>query len=137
MTKKQISKLKKICVEYGAKLVLKKLDSYGQYDDDKKIVYLHKDLIWNEKIVYSILFHELGHKYCCDNNIYVAYHHSTGGKQAYILTALRAEKFVDNWAAKELKKRGFKFRYPYFYSVSSRIKKLKEHTKQEADRYFN
>ena len=95
----------------------------AEYDDYKNSIFINKNITKKNLIICSI-FHELGHKHCCDNSLFVSYH--TGkDKRLEKLTALKAERFVDKWAAKEMKKQGYKIKYPFFYSEKGRAKNLK------------
>jgi hypothetical protein len=59
----------------------------------------------------STFFHEVGHVHCWKNKIWTSFHvdkpiiHLTASeKRLYMLTALKAERWVDRWAKKEMKK---------------------------------
>jgi len=61
--------------------------------------------------IISTFFHEIGHIYCFDNNLWLSYHVNkplkeltTIERKLYIKTALRAERWVDRWAKKEMSK---------------------------------
>jgi hypothetical protein len=59
----------------------------------------------------STFFHEMGHIYCFENSLWKSYHvnkpfeHLTKEeKSKFIRVALRAERWVDNWAKVEMNK---------------------------------
>lgn len=61
-----------------------------------------------EKII-SILFHELGHFYCYDKKVFKEYHYgwykeaSEEGIKNMLRTAIKAERYVDNWGKEKMK----------------------------------
>jgi len=59
----------------------------------------------------STFFHEAGHVYCWDKSLWKSYHIdkpienlTPQERTNYLKTALRAERWVDNWAKKEMRK---------------------------------
>lgn len=68
---------------------------------------------------WSLVFHELAHIYCYDNNIYRTYHHDTLSGNEMLAYArkmsLRIERYVDNLGKKNMKKffPGLKFERSY------------------------
>ncbi len=57
----------------------------------------------------STFFHEAGHIYCWNNSLWRSYHINKSvetltkqEKENYLKTALRAERWVDKWAKKEM-----------------------------------
>jgi predicted aminopeptidase len=115
--------IKKILKNYGVKLVFKKIDEIAYYSHSKNLIVIDKSIDMTEEELISIIFHELGHRHCFNNNLYYAYHNETDAR-LYKLTALKAERFVDKWAAKEMKKNGFPFEYPMFYFNKNRTKEF-------------
>jgi hypothetical protein len=99
--------------KYNVKVSIKKLDSiaYGESCcTNKRTINISSKVKNINKFVFC-LFHEAGHFYCYDNHIYPAYHRCMATqfmtqkqKRALILTAWKAEKYVDNWANSEMKK---------------------------------
>lgn len=76
------------------------------------------------------MFHELGHQYCCNNDLFYAYHHIDNDFENYFnkfkRTALKAERFIDKWAAKEMKENGFEIIYDFPYSDRARTQRFKK-----------
>jgi len=54
----------------------------------------------NVETTWSIIFHELAHIYCYDNNIYVNYHHDTWSNAKMHRYGFKVERGVDNIAKK-------------------------------------
>lgn len=59
----------------------------------------------------STFFHEIGHLHCWENKLWRSYHVTkplklltSEEKKKYIRTALKSERWVDNWAKKEMRK---------------------------------
>lgn len=59
----------------------------------------------------STFFHEMGHVYCWENSLWKSFHVNKPiedlnkkEKRKYISTALKAERWVDNWAKNEMRK---------------------------------
>ena len=75
----------------------------------------------------STFFHEIGHIYCWSNNKWMSYHvnkplsHLTKDEQQkYLRTALKAERWVDKWAATEMSKHFHDILYqPGYQSVEA------------------
>jgi hypothetical protein len=71
----------------------------------------------------STFFHEVGHIYCWENKIWKSYHINKSiddltkdEKRRYVLTALKAERWVEKWAKKEMKKHFTGIKYIAVYS---------------------
>lgn len=79
----------------------------------------------------QLLFHELGHIYCFNNNIWSSYHTSKrltrARKQKIIYTALKAEKWVDMWAEQQYALYYPNFKFERFYNNSQIVKAFREH----------
>ncbi len=135
ITKKTAKKLiRDLAKEYGVRLHFNytELKHYGAAR------------FWNNSIsinvnqsglnMISTFFHEIGHIYCWNNGIWKAYHTgkdiddlTISEKQAFIRTALKAERWVDMWGKKEMKKH-----FPHLKYQDSYITKLDgEHFKKE------
>lgn len=78
------------------------------YMEGKVIFNKNRNFDFYEKAF--LLFHELGHIYCYNNNIWKNYHFNysiplTRQKKDLVLKlGLKAERWVDKWAMKEIKK---------------------------------
>lgn len=120
-----MKKINIICEKYNVNLIFDDIDTIAYYDDNIKTIILNKKNKFKLIELIPIIFHELGHKYCFENNLFVAYHYETD-KRLFKLTALKAERFVDRWAANEMKKNGFDFEYPMYYYNKNRVKYFKE-----------
>lgn len=66
----------------------------------------------------STFFHEIGHVYCFQKGIWKSFHINKpveeltkNEKRKYISTALKAERWVDKWAEKEMKKHFPRLKY--------------------------
>lgn len=123
MTYKQLFALAK--KKYGLKKVVWFNNKKGWYYACCKyrlgIIYINK-FFWDErpKKRKSTLFHELGHIYCYKNGIYKSYHFgdkklTKRDNQLIRRIGLRAERWVDRWAKKEMKKYFPKERYDESY----------------------
>lgn len=100
----------------------------ASYDHNIKQIQINSKFKHKTKKLIPIIFHELGHKYCYDNDIFHAYHYENDIR-LFKLTALKAERYVDRWAAKEMKKHGFTNEYPMFYYSKARTKNFKKYIK--------
>ena len=74
--------------------------------------------------MFSTFFHEMGHIYCWNNSLWKSYHcnkpyeHLTKKeKKKLIMTALKAERWVDKWAKNEMKKHFPNIKYLPGYST--------------------
>ena len=86
----------------------------------------------------SIFFHELGHIHCWENSLWSGYHIdkpifelSECEKRLILRTAVRAEKWIDKWARKEMAKHYPDLKYFATYDNQETIKKFKENIKEE------
>ena len=75
----------------------------------------------NASTMLATFFHEIGHIHCWDNSIWQSYHIdkspsrlNNNEKSKFIRTALKAERWVEKWAKKEMKKH-----FPHLKYVSS------------------
>lgn len=79
---------------------------------------------------WSIVFHELAHFYCWDNDIYYEYHADRLPKKEmakYIRKmGLKAERFVDTMGEKLMKEYGFKMKYVKAYRSKEDVKWYKD-----------
>jgi hypothetical protein len=117
--------IKKIVKDRGLKLVFKNIGGYRGYLD-----YKNKKLIVNgdlsKRDLISLVFHELGHLYCYNNKKYKSFH-VVGDlteieKKTRVLTAWKAEKYVDDWGEKEMKKYYPKLKYIKAFMVCEKNK---------------
>lgn len=103
---KQFREIRKIAKKYKCRIYwaynLDKHPYGGCVSRDKpgNIILVSDD---NFTKLLSVLFHEIGHVHCYRNNKWTAYHKAENVK-AFKLTALKAERWVDNWAENEFKK---------------------------------
>jgi hypothetical protein len=81
-------------------------DFGGKYDCNKKVIIINSLAACTRKEALSIFFHELGHWYCCCNNLWKNYHYPSRGinYDKILRIALKAERFVDRWAKNEMAK---------------------------------
>ena len=122
--------IKEIKNKYNVNIVYKKhLNNIAEYNDNLKTIIIKSEYKNNINDLIPILFHELGHKYCFDNNIFYHYHNETNLRLAK-LTALKAERYVDRWANKEMKKLNIEIAYPMFYYHPNRVKHFKKYINQ-------
>lgn len=122
--------IKEIKIKYKVNIVYKKhLDNIAEYNHNIKTIIVKSEYKNNINDLIPILFHELGHKHCFDNNIFYNYHNETNLRLAK-LTALKAERYVDKWANKEIKKFNIEITYPMFYFQKSRATNFKKYVNQ-------
>lgn len=96
--------------EYGVRLHFNKTDkSHGsaRYWNNSISINPNQSAVG----MLSTFFHEMGHIYCWDNSLWRSFHFnksiddlSSDEKRKLVLTALKAERWVDRWAKKEMKK---------------------------------
>ena len=93
----------------------------------------------SEKII-SVFFHELGHIYCFNNSLWTSYHNNKlisemtdRDKKLVVRTAVRAERWVDKWATKEMAKHFPKMNYYTNYNDAEVIQSFKESIKEELE----
>jgi hypothetical protein len=92
----------------------------------------------------STFFHEIGHVYCYQKGIWKSFHINkpledltNSERKKYIATALKAERWVDRWAEKEMKKHFPRLKYMETYlseengkNFSDSIKKMLNYEKR-------
>ncbi len=120
--------------KYGLKEILwdkrKGIKYYGRCWYEKGVVYLNYDKLYdNEKRKLQVLFHELGHIYCYRNKIWKSYHtrpRTRQQKRKLIATGLKAERWIDNWAEKEIRKYIPGFIFVKGYNNKEKVKYYRE-----------
>ena len=122
--------------EYGLNRIVwkkgKKLGILAECDFVTGTVYLNfnhfQSISLEDKA--QLLFHELGHIHCFNNGIWSNYHISKNltrkRKQKLIYTALKAEKWVDNWAEKQFSQYYLNVEYQKFYSNPRTVKAFRQ-----------
>ena len=147
MTGKRQKALKLIEKEYNVKIkFVKKIiidhnetEWMGTCFPEEKLILLCKYTLASSYSFTSFIgaiFHEIGHIYCWENNIYPYYHQKYSLKyfkrhyrkvyRNIRLTGFKAEKYVDNWAAQQMKKHYPRCKYPYAYRTEEDRKWLWE-----------
>ena len=110
VTKKFLFKeFHRIAKERGVKLNIKTMARGGEYCSVENLININRDS--RKQTLPFIFFHELGHLYCVNNNIWETYHNYNNTWNSFKSTALKAEKWIDSWAEKEVNK--------YFKNVDS------------------
>jgi hypothetical protein len=86
----------------------------------------------------STFFHELGHIYCWNNGLWKSFHINKAmseltpiEKQKYTRVALKAERWVDGWARKEMKKHFPNIKYVDSYFSEQVTHAFKKQIKKE------
>lgn len=130
MTWNQLIRLAK--KEYGLKELVwvnKKEIFWGRCSYTEGKIFLNTGLKNNKKRMICVLFHELGHIYCYKNKIWDSYHYNkriseltSKEKRLVILTGLKAERWVERWAEKEVKKYFPRIKYPFGYYQDEKAK---------------
>lgn len=113
-----------IAAELGVKLYyhkkLQKGEGYYQVNGSQEGIHMGDCL--------SVFFHELGHWYCVQNGLWKAYHSYAKGKgkrlRAALLTAYKAECWVDRWARKTMQIYYPKMRYSPGYCGKPHMRKF-------------
>lgn len=103
--------------EYGVRLYFNgKTNSLGQARYWGRSISINKDQPTASMV--SVFFHELGHIHCYDEGKWRSYHNTKPPykmtdreKQLMIRTALRAERWIDRWARREMRKHFPRLRY--------------------------
>jgi len=99
---------------YKVHVVFKKLKhNLAQCDGHKIEIDLYKCSSRSEGI--GAFFHELGHLHCHKKGIWKNYHNRN--KYYMIQTGLKAERWVDRWAERELKKWYPRMKYNSVYNT--------------------
>lgn len=141
MNKKQIlTKLKKIETHYKPLFNRIYYSKYthktgysGQYNVDTRNIKIA--LVNDERDLIQTYFHELGHGYCIKNGLWKSYHKSTLNNtqevDLYIRTALKAERWVDKWAEKEMKKHFPDLKYKPYYMEDRFVKWFRDNILNE------
>lgn len=87
-----------------------------------------------KEIFFNVLFHEIGHRHCYLNGIWKNYHsptlNSKRGKLTYKRIALKTERWIENWAEKEMKKWFPKLSFSKGYYTKELTKTFQEKIKK-------
>jgi len=124
--------LKKFISEYyGVKINFKTINNeLAYYDDNRKAIFIDKSFKNNLNELIPIIFHELGHKYCFEHNKYEHYHHETDWR-LFKLTGLKAERYCDRYAKREIEKHEININYPMYYYKPNRVIAFKKYLKSK------
>jgi hypothetical protein len=97
----------------------------------KRVIYVSKDGTKQKRI--NTIFHELGHIYCFDNNLWTRYHYNKHWDEltvddaiGVIRTGLKAERWIESWAESEQKKWYPNMKYEVAYYKPHNVKKYRE-----------
>lgn len=120
---------------YGVKVDFVDDWDYGScYYWEKRIeISIHQT---NRQMI-STFFHEMGHIYCYENNLWKSVHCAIlpENYKRYIRSFLKAERWIDDWAYNECKKWFPNHRYIKTYYNKEGIEFTKEHLKEVKNRY--
>lgn len=117
--------IKKLAKHYEVEIIFEEIDDLGGYIlyDNPKFIFIDNEYKKKRADLLRIFFHELGHIYCLRTGKWKAYHSSFSlydnkniYYKNYVSTALRAERWIDKWAAAELKKYDKRVSYDFPYS---------------------
>lgn len=120
-----IQEIKKLEEYYEVKVIFEEIDDLGGYIlyDNPKFIFIGNDYKKKRADLLKVFFHELGHIHCLRTGKWKAYHSSFRSYddkknyyKKYLRTALKAERWVDNWAYNELKKYDKRVSYDFPYS---------------------
>lgn len=138
--------IKKLSEKYEVEIIFEKMDDLGGYIlyDNPKAIFITESYKNKRADFLRIFFHELGHIHCIRNRKWKAYHSSFAiykdkktYYKKYIHTALKAEKWVDSWAAKELKKYDNRVKYDFPFSNKNIEKWFRETHLNEIKQFKN
>lgn len=105
LSNKVKNELQNLSKKYKVRLLFVKKGSkhsgYAGYFAYTKTIRIYLNKMHNKDHVINAFFHELGHHHCVNNNLWVKYH--CGTKKDIKYTWLKAERFIDKWAANEMK----------------------------------
>lgn len=140
ITKDEIKKIEKL---YNIKVVRKPFYKYKMnvgalaYSDLREIHICYT--IKNRREALNLIFHELGHQYCYDNNKFVNYHKMTTLAKIKKI-AVRAERYVEKIAAKLLNSYDSSIPYEKIYDTKEAQQELLQYHIDYANKrldYFN
>jgi hypothetical protein len=136
--KKLIQEMKRLAKMYGACRVNfnKSIDFSAEANGHTRHITINSKLVDNIffdpknrrkhlSILISTLFHELGHLHCIFNDLWYNYHRD----ESYYLVkkvALKAERWVDKWGMKEMRKFYPKLPFDKAYETKEDIQYLYE-----------
>jgi hypothetical protein len=118
---KLINELRRIAKQNGTKICLVKKHKTlgGYYNLENRKIYIYSHDLKNKSHFVNAFFHELGHHYCVTNRIWESY---TNFEKSVKYTWLKAERWVDKWAATQVHKFYPKVKYDYSYSDAVVVK---------------
>lgn len=121
-----VRELKELAEQYRISVFWEKIPKYENkiaYCDSPFYITMDVSLKNNRAEALCAFFHELGHVKCHRNGLWKTYHNhepdSTNNKdilRKLVYTSLKAERWVDNFAAKELAKYDKRIKYDFPYS---------------------
>jgi predicted SprT family Zn-dependent metalloprotease len=97
--------IKELAKQYGVKVHFRQLSEASGLWVVPNNIFIGKEKTGSSYI--EIFFHELGHYHAYKNNKFPIFHGKMRRKESYknlMITAYRAERWVDEWGRKECKK---------------------------------
>jgi hypothetical protein len=126
ITTKDFKKVTDLCKFYNTKVMFGYTGEGSEVDVEERLIVIDLLEIKNIRYLWSIVFHELAHIYCYDNDIYRIYHEDTLPEKEmakYVRKmGLRIERYVDKIGSKLMKEHGFTFRYVPAYNNKKDVK---------------
>ncbi len=85
--------------DYGVRMEFRSMGLQGCFKPPVTMV-LNRIILEDRQRILSVFFHELGHVYCYRHDLWYNYH-----RDVTHITGLKAERWVERWAAIEMGKR--------------------------------
>lgn len=108
LTPEDYEEIRRLAEYYRVKVIFEPLTNCSGMTD-KDTIYIDNSGQYSKSFFLGIFFHELGHVYCYRNNIWKTYHSPRLNRKRknaiqIVRTGLKAERWVERWGAKEMKK---------------------------------
>lgn len=134
LTIKDRRELRALAVMYAVRITFYTFNDQrmgGCIESDNLILINDAHLFTTRDEIFSTFFHELGHIYCYITGKWKAYHlwkkkFTKNEKRAALLTAFKAEVWVDKWAEKEMGKVYPHMKFDKTYSDRRHAKRIKK-----------
>lgn len=132
---KKLDRILKLHYKHLYNRVYYKLGSDGQtagiYNTLTRNICITFNKKTDERELIQTVFHELGHGFCIKYNKWPSYHTlaicDKNEAKRYVNTSLKAERWVDRWAEKEMKKHFPQLKYKALYFTPHGVEFNKKH----------
>lgn len=122
---KDFRKASEVCRSFDSTISFGYTGEGSEVDVDERAIVIDLEETKSMNLFWSLVFHELGHIWCFDNDKYVIYHTDSLSEKEMAKymhrNGLRIERYVDKIGKRLAKEYGMSFRYVKAYESKENI----------------